>query len=321
MADQTIKLTFSEEMELSYLNLVSDKISKDISNVRLQSLRDSMSIPELVTFSASADVNESAPAIVSAEKQPETAVVSAPSFLAPAAEIGNETVSEKEAANESVIPQAEQQASAPIKEPEMVFMPAAEEPSLSVESVPEPPENESVQDALMTPTGPTIESITGYDVEDPYSVTVNVTLSGPGSESATTYYTLNGSPWTEFTGSFILTENCQFMVKAEDPAGNQTWSDVLSVTKIGYSDDEGPTIESITGYDAASSDYVTIDVAVSDSGSGVAGTYYRFNGAEWKSFSGSFTVTDNGPFMIMAEDNAGNRTRSEVLYVKNINKP
>ena len=272
MEAQTIALTFSEEMELSFLNLISDKISKDISNIRIQSLHESATAPETRTVSVAAEW------------------AAAP------------------------IEQKAESAAAPVSEPGLVFSSA---PQSLIDSAAEIPASGSAADPADT-AGPVIESITGYDAKDPSSVTVNVVVSDPGSGVAGTYYTVNGGSWTAFTGSFTLSENCQFMVKAEDTAGNQTWSNVLSVTGIGNVDHDGPTIDSITGYDAVSPDQVTVNVTVSDTGSGVAHTYYAFNGTKWTEFTGSFTVSENGPFRVKAVDNAGNETRSRVLYVKNI---
>jgi autotransporter passenger strand-loop-strand repeat protein len=368
MAAQTIKLTFSEEMELSYLNLISDKISADISNLRIQSLRESITAPETRTVSIEAEWN-AAPVVQKAESAadpvaepgmvfssgsasyaelPVSVTVSAeqPSDIAPAAEnpVIETAVAVIAPAEDPVVEIAAAPVTAPAEDPVVEIaaapVPAPAEPVIEIPAelpvtvtaaVEQPsdiapaadnPAGESASDPVAADTdGPVIESITGYDVSDPVSVTVTVSVSDSGSGVAGTYYTVNGGPWTAFTGSFTLFENCQFMVKAEDNEGNETWSDVLSVTGIGGDDEEGPTIDSITGYDTASEDYVTISVTVSDSGSGVANTYYKFNGSEWKEFTGTFTVNENGPFRIMAEDNAGNQTRSQVLYVKNITRP
>ena len=169
MAAQTITLTFSEEMELSYLNLISDKISTDISNLRIQSLRDSITVPETKTVSIDVEWN-AAPVVQKAES-----------------------------------------AADPVAEPDMVFssgsmlaaelpvsVAAAEQPS-SIALAAENPASESAADPVAADTtGPVIESITGYDVSDPVSVTVSVTVSDAESGVAGTAYTVNGGPWTAF---------------------------------------------------------------------------------------------------------------------------
>ena len=91
---------------------------------------------------------------------------------------------------------------------------------------------------------------------------------------------------------------------------------ILTVVK----DETGPVIESVRWNQAWTNDSVTINVSASDAESGIGKIYYTFNDTPWIEFDGSFSVTQNGPFIIKAVDKVGNETLSAVYNITNIDK-
>ncbi len=111
---------------------------------------------------------------------------------------------------------------------------------------------------------PVIESITGNKVPSRYSATVTVTATDALSGLAATYFTFSGSPWTEFDGSFTVTENGPFMIKAVDNAGNETLSSAMNVTGVGQ-------LADVTAGDLNADGRADIVMTITEAGHGAEG--------------------------------------------------
>ena len=134
-----------------------------------------------------------------------------------------------------------------------------------------------------------------------------------------TEYSFNGGAWTAFDGSFDVTENGTFTIRAIDNAGNRSFSALYAVTNIGVSADQAPpVIYAVDWNGEPTGGPVTVYTAIFDAESGMAKTEYSFNGGEWTAFDGTFDVTENGVFTIRATDNAENEAFSEQLAITNI---
>jgi large repetitive protein len=144
-------------------------------------------------------------------------------------------------------------------------------------------------------------------------VTVNLTATDDLSGVAKTFYSIDGSAYTEGNTFTISTEGItQVSFYSVDNAGNKEASKIEEV----MIDNTAPVTKSdIT--DQWNKDAVNVNLTATDNLSGVAKTYYSISGSEY--FEGtSFTVTGEGVIQVSfySVDNAGNEEAVKTEFVK-----
>jgi large repetitive protein len=144
-------------------------------------------------------------------------------------------------------------------------------------------------------------------------MTVKLTATDDLSGVAKTFYSINGSAFTEGNTLTITTEGItQVSFYSVDNAGNQEEAEIEEVMV----DNTAPVTKSdIT--DQRNKDAVRVKLSATDDLSGVAKTYYSINGSEY--FVGnSFTVTGEGVIQVSfySVDNAGNSEAVKTEFVK-----
>ncbi|ARU60326.1 hypothetical protein CBW65_04055 [Tumebacillus avium] len=144
---------------------------------------------------------------------------------------------------------------------------------------------------------------------------VKVTLSATDAQSgaATTYYSVNGSDYTEGTSFTVAQEGINTITfYTVDAAGNKEQAQTIEV-KI---DKTAPTTTS-DAPTAWSKDDVKITLSATDATSGVATTYYSVNGSDYTEGT-TFTVAQEGVNTITfyTVDAAGNKEQAQTVEVK-----
>ncbi|MDQ0254535.1 hypothetical protein J2S74_001914 [Evansella vedderi] len=143
--------------------------------------------------------------------------------------------------------------------------------------------------------------------------TVKLTVTGAKSGVAATYYSVNGSDFTEGT-NFTITEEgvTQVSYYSVDNAGNveEIKTEYVKIDKTAPE-----TISNIEG-DWLKNNF-TVELAVTDTKSGVAVTYFSVNGSEFKEGT-NFTITEEGVNEVSyySVDKAGNVEEVKTEYVK-----
>jgi large repetitive protein len=144
-------------------------------------------------------------------------------------------------------------------------------------------------------------------------VKVNLTATDNLSGVAKTFYSMDGSAYTEGNTFTISTEGItQVSFYSVDNAGNKEAAKIEEV----MIDNTAPVTKSdIT--DQWNSDAVKVDLTATDNLSGVAKTYYSINGSEYLE-GNSFTVTGEGVIQVSfySVDNAGNEEAVKTEFVK-----
>jgi large repetitive protein len=144
-------------------------------------------------------------------------------------------------------------------------------------------------------------------------VKVNLTATDDLSGVAKTFYSIDGSAYTEGNTFTISTEGItQVSFYSVDNAGNKEAAKIEEV----MIDNTAPVTKSdIT--DQWNSDAVKVDLTATDNLSGVAKTYYSINGSEYLE-GNSFTVTGEGVIQVSfySVDNAGNEEAVKTEFVK-----
>ncbi|WML46893.1 hypothetical protein RCG23_14770 [Neobacillus sp. PS3-34] len=144
-------------------------------------------------------------------------------------------------------------------------------------------------------------------------VAVNLSASDSQSGVAKTYYSINGSEYTEGTSFTVAQEgNNQISFYSVDQAGNKEEAETIEV-KI---DKTAPETKS----DAPAAwvnEVVQVNLSASDSQSGVAKTYYSINGSVFVEGT-SFTIGKEGINQVSfyTVDQAGNKEETKNIEVK-----
>ncbi|MDS0525842.1 hypothetical protein NNC19_09150, partial [Clostridium sp. SHJSY1] len=145
------------------------------------------------------------------------------------------------------------------------------------------------------------------------NATVNLTATDNGSGVAKTFYSIDGSEYTEGT-SFSITGEGTHKVSfySIDLAGNAENAKTIELSE----DKLAPTTTSNTSEEWTKND-VSVNLTATDSESGVAKTFYSIDGANYTEGT-SFTVTEAGTHKITfySVDNAGNTETEKTSYVK-----
>lgn len=152
----------------------------------------------------------------------------------------------------------------------------------------------------------TISVTSGYEV--------NLSASDAASGVRSTYYSVDGSTWTEYTGDFSVDDSETSTVEfySVDNAGNEepAVSLVLNETL------EPNTLMSLVGGEGHGDYYVTSSVMVlltatdNAGGSGIASTMYRVDGGSWLEYpTGGVEIDGDGEHTIefYSVDNVGNQ--------------
>jgi large repetitive protein len=142
---------------------------------------------------------------------------------------------------------------------------------------------------------------------------VGLTATDDQSGVAKTYYSINGSQYVEGT-TFTLNEDGIHVVSfySVDNAGNEE-TPKSTVIKL----DKTPPVTVSDATDSWSKDDVAVIFTVTDDLSGVAKTFYSFNGTDFKEGT-SFTVTEEGVQTVYfySVDIAGNVESTKTVEVK-----
>jgi large repetitive protein len=142
---------------------------------------------------------------------------------------------------------------------------------------------------------------------------VELTATDDQSGVAKTFYSINGSPYVEGT-SFTVNEDGIHVVAfySLDNAGNEE-SPKTTVIKV----DKTPPITVSDVKDSWSKDDVTVNLTATDDISGVAKTFYSFNGTDFVEGT-SFTVNEEGikKVYFYSIDNVGNVESTKTAEVK-----
>jgi large repetitive protein len=144
-------------------------------------------------------------------------------------------------------------------------------------------------------------------------VAVKLTATDDLSGVAKTFYSIDGSAYTEGNTFTISTEGItQVSFYSVDNAGNKEEAKIEEV----MIDNTAPVTKSdIT--DQWNKDAVSVNLTATDNLSGVAKTYYSINGSEYLEGT-SFTVTGEGVIQVSfySVDNAGNEEAVKTEFIK-----
>jgi hypothetical protein len=146
------------------------------------------------------------------------------------------------------------------------------------------------------------------------SLIANDAVSGVGE----TEYHLNNGGWIPYTNPFVLTNGGTTTVyyRSLDIAGNVEEVKTLVVKLDKTSPSTSLNVESVSATNKWYNSDITISLVSIDEISGISGTQYRVNGGIWNTYTGSFTISNEGTILVEFQsiDNAGN-----VEPVKSIN--
>lgn len=149
------------------------------------------------------------------------------------------------------------------------------------------------------------------------SVDVNLTVADAHSGPDLTRYSVDGGAWLNFTASFSVTEEGEHSIEycSVDAAGN-----LESVKSMAVKIDTVPpnTSADLSGTEGSNGWFksgVTVDLLISDAGSGVSSTMYRVDGSEWQEYESPFEVSENGAHHIdfYSADISGNNQAQVTL--------
>jgi large repetitive protein len=157
--------------------------------------------------------------------------------------------------------------------------------------------------------------ITNSDIASNWNnrkVTVKLTAADDLSGVAKTFYSIDGSAYTEGNTFTINTEGItQVSFYSVDNAGNKETAKIEEL----MIDNTAPVTKSDIN-DQWNSDAVRVNLTATDDLSGVAKTYYSINGSEYLEGT-SFTATGEGVIQVSfySVDNAGNQEAVKTEYV------
>ncbi len=183
-----------------------------------------------------------------------------------------------------------------------------------------------VTDTLAPLTTPVLEGLHGD--EGWWQTDVDVVLEtvdrnvGTPSGVALAEYSLDGGPWTAYTGPVAITEEGTHTLryKSIDNAGNREPMGSLSLTIDNVLPEASHTLEGTPGLRGWwVGETVSVIVSASDSLSGVDFTRYRIDGGAWQTYAGPIEIEDDGVFVVeyQAVDRAGNEgevSRLEIAH-------
>jgi fibronectin type 3 domain-containing protein len=158
--------------------------------------------------------------------------------------------------------------------------------------------------------------VTVSDVNEIWSkenVTVNLTATDTQSGVAKTFYSINGSEYKEGTSFIVDNEGVnQVSFYSVDQAGNIEKPQTIEV-KI----DKTAPVTVSDANETWSKENVTVNLTATDSGSGVAKTFYSINGSEYVEGT-SFTVDKEGINQVSfySIDRVGNIEKPQTIEVK-----
>jgi large repetitive protein len=161
-----------------------------------------------------------------------------------------------------------------------------------------------------------VSPVTSSDITDEWKngdVTVNLTATDDLSGVAKTFYSIDGSAYTEGNTFTISKEGItQVSYYSVDNAGNQ---EAAKIEEVMIDNTAPVTTSDIT--DQWNKDAVSVNLTVTDNLSGVDKTYYSINGSEFSEGT-SFTVTGDGIIEVSyySVDKAGNQEAVKTEFVK-----
>ncbi|GAA4690761.1 Ig-like domain (group 3) [Promicromonospora umidemergens] len=175
---------------------------------------------------------------------------------------------------------------------------------------------------------PTVTTeVTGeQDADGAYiaSATVQILAEDAGSGVATVEYDLDGAGYTPYTDPLVvdITGSHTVSYRATDNDGNVSEPGTVELVIVGGGDPPDTTapiasaqVEGDQDEDGAYIDSATVTINARDGGSGVAFIEYALDDFIFRSYTGSFDVTDPGAHALQyrATDNAGNVTWTGTL--------
>ncbi|MGP4070356.1 S-layer homology domain-containing protein [Halobacillus sp. B29] len=150
------------------------------------------------------------------------------------------------------------------------------------------------------------------NIETEIALTAKDQLSGV----STIEYRINEGEWTDYSGSITLNQQGDNVIdyRSIDTAGNT--EEIKSVT-VKY-DNNAPETSVNNVSDQWNNSEITLTLSSSDSLSGVAKTEYRINEEDWKEYTGSVVVEEEGNNTVdyRSVDHAGNVEEIKSINVK-----
>ena len=187
------------------------------------------------------------------------------------------------------------------------------------------------RDGVMTVTSPVINidmtrpttsaSVTGSGGEWLTSAQITLSSSDNLSGVANTFYTLDGGPTQAYTSEFSVTNNGSHTLRywSVDVAGN-TEQNRFSFFKV---DNAAPFTMISLGGTVGTNNWFRTAVQVSlngldGEGSGTANTYYSIDGGATQTYSGAFSIDNEGIHQLTfwSVDNLGNTETQRSLTIK-----
>ncbi len=149
------------------------------------------------------------------------------------------------------------------------------------------------------------------------AVTITVTTADSLDENSKLYYCIAGGEWTEYTQSFVVTDNTEISAKAVSGSGVQS---PLASAKVSCIDKNAPSVPTIVPSNTAwtnAAQTVTL-VSGTDMESGYLRTEYKI-GTEgtWIEYYGAFTVTSDCVVYARTVDRAQNCSEEVSMSIAN----
>jgi large repetitive protein len=152
------------------------------------------------------------------------------------------------------------------------------------------------------------------------AVTVTLSASDSGSGVAATYYRINGSAWTTYSGAFTVSVQGASTVDyySIDWMGNNESPKTVQIKIDTVAPASTASASGTLGNNGWYRTSVSVFLSSSDATSGVANRYYRLNGGSWTTYTGAFTVSSQGSNLVeyYATDSAGNVESAKSLSIK-----
>jgi len=150
----------------------------------------------------------------------------------------------------------------------------------------------------------------------------NITLTAQASDGASGVRRIqkpNGSWVSASSTTYVVSANGTYTFKVQDVAGNVTTKNI-TVSNIDKEKPNAPSIHHYSAWQNNASTEVSISHG-SDSGSGVAYSEYRLEGATtkgWTRYSGAFTISNEGVTTVIARttDNLGHVSDERVATIR-----
>lgn len=149
------------------------------------------------------------------------------------------------------------------------------------------------------------------------AVTVTVTTADTLDENAKIYYCIAGGEWTEYTQSFVVTDNVEISAKVVSGSGTQSPLATAAVKCIDKTAPTAPTIIPATTAWTNTSQSISL-VSGTDAGSGYLRTEYKI-GAEgtWIEYYNAFTVNSECVVYARTVDRAQNCSEEVSMSIAN----